>query len=191
MEALREAGVAVSTCAYSRVDETGAQLPIPGSRGFAFISQMIRRDVLDMVGYFDSARTSADDEMLNRILITFGSGAHSIVPQRLYTATVREGSLSHNKHNPRYSPVTKGLSPPRRAYADGFRAWHARVLESGAVPYMPFPVTSRPFPLDPKLEVRAGAFTRNFISVVAWGSGAKSEPRLLDLARQCERDTKR
>lgn len=189
LEALRSPGVAVSTCAYSRVDETGAQLPVPGSRGFAFISQMIRRDVLELVGYFDSARTSADDEMLSRILISFGMGSHAIVSERLYTAVVREGSLSHNKDNPRYSPVTKGLSPPRRAYAEGFRAWHARVLESGAVPYIPFPVTNRPFPLDPKLEVRAGAYTRNFISVVAWGAGSSSQSRLEQLAVQCERDT--
>lgn len=189
LEALRSPGVAVSTCAYSRVDETGAQLPVPGSRGFAFISQMIRRDVLELVGYFDSARTSADDEMLSRILISFGMGSHAIVSERLYTAVVREGSLSHNKDNPRYSPVTKGLSPPRRAYAEGFRAWHARVLESGAVPYIPFPVTNRPFPLDPKLEVRAGAYMRNFISVVAWGAGSSSQSRLEQLAAQSERDT--
>lgn len=189
LAALRAPGVAVSTCAYSRVDAAGAQLSVPGSRGFAFISQMIRRDVLEMVGFFDSARTSADDELLNRILISFGAAAHSIVSERLYTAVVREGSLSHNKDNPRYSPVTKGLSPPRRAYAEGFRAWHARVLASGALPYIPFPVTTRPFPLDPKLEVRQGHFARNFISVVAWGSGPDAESRLSGLARQCARDT--
>lgn len=189
LEALRAPGVAVSTCAYSRVDEAGAQLPVPGSRGFAFISQMIRRDVLEMVGFFDSARTSADDELLNRILVSFGAGSHSIVSERLYTAVVRDGSLSHNKDNPRYSPVTKGLSPPRRAYAEGFRAWHARVLASGALPYIPFPVTTRPFPLDPKLEVREGHFARNFISVVAWGSGPDADSRLSGLARQCARDT--
>ncbi|MFZ7096828.1 glycosyltransferase family 2 protein [Luteimonas dalianensis] len=187
LEALRSPGAAVSTCAYSRVDELGGELPIPGSRGFAFISQMIRRDVLEVIGFFDSVRTSADDEMLNRILIAFGVDSHVIVSKRLYTAVVREGSLSHNKDNPRYSPVTKGLSPPRRAYAEGFRAWHARVLEAGAIPYIPFPVTNRPFPVDPRLAVREGDYDSNFISVVAFGSEAGAAPALSELGRQCER----
>lgn len=189
VDALRSPGVAVSTCAYSRVDELGVELPIPGSRGFAFISQMIRRDVLKIIGFFDSVRTSADDEMLNRILIAFGLDSHVIVSERLYTAVVREGSLSHNKDNPRYSPVTRGLSPPRRAYAEGFRAWHARVLAEGAIPYIPFPVTNRPFPVDPKLAVKVGLYDSNFISVVAFGSPARSEAALLALARQCEHAT--
>lgn len=189
LEALRTPGAAVSTCAYSRVDVHGADLPVPGSRGFAFITQMIRRDVLNLIGLFDSVRTSADDEMLNRILIAFGADSHVIVSRRLYTALIRDGSLSHNKDNPRYSPVTRGLSPARKAYADGFRAWHAEVLSAGSLPYMPFPLVVRPFEVDPKLRVREGEGERNFVSVIAYGSASGQQQALDELGQQCQRAT--
>lgn len=187
LEALRAPGAMVSTCSYSRVDENGESLPIPGSRGFAFITQMIRRDALDVIGFFDTVRTSADDEMMHRIRLVFGAAAHVNVAQRLYTALVRDGSLSHNKHNPRYSPITRGLSPARQAYASGFRGWHERLVAHGAVPYLPFPVIRRPFPVDPKLEIAKGRYASEALTVVAFSSESAPEAVLAQLERQCAR----
>lgn len=175
LNALRKPGVVVSTCSYSREDCDGNSLPIPGSRGFAFITQMMRREVFDIVGFFDSVRTSADDEMLQRIRLVFGTESHENVGVRLYTALVREGSLSHNKDNPRYSPATKGLSPPRQAYAAGFRRWHRAVVANGGLPYMPFPVVNRPFEVDRRLEIQAGRYSSDAITVLAYGAAASPE----------------
>ena len=186
LEALRKPGVVVSTCSYSREDEHGNPLPIPGSRGFAFITQMMRREVFGIVGFFDSVRTSADDEMLQRIRLVFGTESHENVGVRLYTALVREGSLSHNEENPRYSPVTRGLSPPRQAYAAGFRRWHRSVIASGGLPYMPFPVINRPFAVDPKLEIRSGRFSSDALTIVASGAAA-SRDAIERLRRHCVR----
>lgn len=186
LNALRKPGVVVSTCAYSREDCDGNPLPIPGSRGFAFITQMMRREVFDIVGFFDSVRTSADDEMLQRIRLVFGTDSHNNVAVRLYTALVRDGSLSHNKENPRYSPATRGLSPPRQAYATGFRRWHRAVVATGGVPYMPFPVVNRPFEVDRRLEIQAGRYSSDAITVLVYGS-AISREAIADLERRCRR----
>src|SRR5690606_20252825 len=67
--------------------------------------------------------------------------------------------------------VTRGLSPARQAYAAGFRGWHRAVAAGGGLPYIPFPVVNRPFPVDPKLEVHAGRHTNDDLTVVAYGTG--------------------
>lgn len=177
LEMLRGTGAVVSTCQYRRLDEKGRNLPVPNSRGFAFITQMMRRELFETIGFFDSVRTSADDEMFHRIKLVFGPKAHVNVRERLYNAYVRDGSLSHNEDNPKYSQETGGLSPARKLYAQGFHAWHLHTLRSGAVPYMPFPVINRPFPVDPRMMVDRNAESNEGVTVVVHGaSKVENEP---------------
>lgn len=154
LTALRSPGVVVTTSLYRHVFEDGTT--VERKRG-AFITQMVRREVFDAIGYFDCVRTSADDEFLLRIKIVFGAAAHVNVNRFLYDARVREGSLSRDPQNPKKSSQTGGLSPARRHYIEACRKWHARCVSVGRRPYSPFPLVRRPFEVDPLLRMNKGA----------------------------------
>lgn len=180
LDVLRAPGSVVSTCNYHKLGPDGLVMPQASARRFAFITQMMRRELFDIVGYFDSVRTSADDEMLNRIRHAFGSSAHVNVEEFLYTALVRSGSLSNNDSNPKYSRATGGLSPARAAYLREFTAWHARLSNAGRLPYMPFPLVRRPFPIDEKLSVDLMAETDANAICLLTLAGENSQPGLLE-----------
>lgn len=133
-----------------------------------------RAAVLDRIGFFDSVRTSADEEFRDRMLLAFGHSASRHINETLYHARVRTGSLTTTGRGsmhldvPFGSSVTTFLSPTRLQYFESFRTWHRRLAEAtvaadddirgtgvadaagirgtGATPYMPFPLTRRRFP---------------------------------------------
>ncbi|RNF84357.1 FkbM family methyltransferase [Montanilutibacter psychrotolerans] len=155
---LSESGCAVSTCLHERRDPAGNLIAVNGrTKRLAYISQMMRRDVFDTVGYFDSVRTSADDEMLRRIKRVFGEDAHKCVHEVLYKALVRDESLTQDPANRGLSTVPGGLAAPRKAYSDAVDAWHADLAKRGRYPFVPFPVVRRPFAVHSKLGVVRGA----------------------------------
>ncbi|WP_298832064.1 FkbM family methyltransferase [uncultured Piscinibacter sp.] len=169
-EALNRPGIAVSTCNHIRVDTEGKTIEINGvTERIAYISQMIKRSVIREVGYFDSIRTSADDEMLRRIKATYGPESHSNVKRVLYTALLREGSLTRDPENainfiePRRENQSF-LSPQRRHYAAMVTRWHEFLSQKSLRPYMPFPVVRRPFPVYGKLVVAPGRYDHNAVS---------------------------
>lgn len=169
-EFLNRPGIAVSTCNHIRVDTDGKTIEINGvTERIAYISQMIKRSVIREVGYFDTIRTSADDEMLRRIKVTYGAESHSNVKRVLYTALLREGSLTRDPENainfiePRRENQSF-LSPQRRHYAAMVTRWHEFLAQKNLRPYMPFPVVRRPFPVYGKLVVAPGRFDHNTVS---------------------------
>ncbi|WP_428415521.1 FkbM family methyltransferase [Methylibium sp.] len=169
-ESLNRPGIAVSTCNHIRVDTEGKTIEINGvTERIAYISQMIKRSVIREVGYFDSIRTSADDEMLRRIKATYGAESHANVKRVLYTALLREGSLTRDPENainfiePRRENQSF-LSPQRRHYAAMVTRWHEFLAQKNLRPYMPFPVVRRPFPVFGKLVVAPGRYDHNAIS---------------------------
>jgi FkbM family methyltransferase len=169
-ESLNRPGIAVSTCNHIRVDTDGKTIEINGvTERIAYISQMIKRSVIREVGYFDTIRTSADDEMLRRIKATYGAESHSNVKRVLYTALLREGSLTRDPENainfiePRRENQSF-LSPQRRHYAAMVTRWHEFLSQKNLRPYMPFPVVRRPFPVYGKLVVSPGRYDHNAIS---------------------------
>ncbi|WP_313644883.1 glycosyltransferase family A protein [Stenotrophomonas sp.] len=150
---LRRPGVVVSTVGYSRHFVGGR---VEGKRRHAYISQMFRKELCDLVGFFDSVRTSADEEFLRRVVSVFGDSSHYFNPEVLYFARVRDDSLSHHPSNPKFSEETGGLSPARRAYIDSVAAWHAALANAGRAPFLDFPLVRRPFEVDEKLQVVRG-----------------------------------
>ena len=169
-ESLNRPGIAVSTCNHIRIDTDGKTIEINGvTERIAYISQMIKRSVIREVGYFDTIRTSADDEILRRIKATYGAESHSNVKRVLYTALLREGSLTRDPENainfvePRRENQSF-LSPQRRHYAAMVTRWHEFLSQKNLRPYMPFPVVRRPFPVYGKLVVAAGRYDHNAIS---------------------------
>jgi len=154
MESHPEA-TAVSTD-YVRIDSDGTVLANRGAQQRrAFISLMFRRPtVLSKIGYFDSVRTSADEEHFERLQKVFGRRGLVDLNMVLYRALVRGGSLTGSSGSrvrldatPEEESDLSFLSDERRQYVVAFRAWHARNAE----PYMPFPLAERPFPAPSQL----------------------------------------
>lgn len=164
---LREPGCAVSTCLHERRTLDGELVTVAGrTKRLAYISQMMRRQVFDAIGYFDCVRTSADDGMLRRIKVFVGATAHRNVDQVLYHAVVRENSLTQDPQNKGISAQAGDLSVPRKAYSEAVDAWHDSLARRGRYPYLPFPLVRRPFPIHERLRVDAGGiYESEFISV--------------------------
>lgn len=166
LEQLRVPGTAVSTCLHERRDSAGNLIAVNGrTKRLAYISQMMRREVFEVIGYFDCVRTSADDEMLRRIKRVFGDSAHQCVQEVLYKALVHGESLTQDPSNRGVSATPGGLSGPRKAYSDAVDAWHADLARRGAYPLVPFPVVRRPFAVHSRLSVVRGDDRKDMISV--------------------------
>lgn len=144
------------TCNYVRVTPSEQIIPMGGLKERqALISLMFKRPVLGDIGWFDSVRTSADDEFFERIRFVYGRHAHHNISKVLYRALHRAGSLSAGKEAPMSLDAGNAadtLSPPRRAYVQSYRCWYADLERRQRRPYMPFNiVTSRAFPAPPEL----------------------------------------
>lgn len=169
--ALNRPGYAVSTCNHVRIDETGKVIAINGvTERVAYISQMVKREVFEEIGYFDSVRTSADDEFLRRLKLTYGTESHTNVKTVLYTALLRDGSLTRDPENAinfvqSRNPDSSFLSPQRRHYSAMVNRWHEHLTQKGLRPYMPFPVVRRPFPVFGKLRIAEETYDGNLVSV--------------------------
>jgi FkbM family methyltransferase len=152
---LRATGAVMATCNYVRVDSTGAVLSNRGQveRKAIMAAMLNRQEVLRRVGYFDSVRTSADDEFIRRVGIAFGQERICHVDRALYFATVREGSLTNNHRSGSLLNMGDGsprdqsfLSAPRREYVRQYARWHDRIRAGRSRAVVPYPQRQRPFP---------------------------------------------
>ena len=157
-----------TTCNYVRRTPAGQVVPMGGlTERQALVSLMFRRAILTDIGWFDSVRTSADDEFFERIRYVYGRQAHGNVAMPLYRALHREHSLSTGPIAPVTLSAADGenmLSEPRRAYISAYRQWYARLEAIGRRPYIPFNIVApRPFPvpLGLALESAPGLATRD------------------------------
>ncbi|GHD71451.1 hypothetical protein GCM10007164_17700 [Luteimonas padinae] len=159
LELLRRPGIVASTCNYVRHTDTGDIILNRGLRERrALISLMIKREVIDDIGWFDSVRTSADDEFFERIRHVYGNDAVANVDQALYFALSREGSLSTSPGTAvdlSTTPLDGGPSPlsaARQAYVQSYLAWYRHLGAAGMRPYIPRTLAhGRPFPAAPCL----------------------------------------
>ena len=167
---LNKKGRAMVTCNWVRKDVAGNLVVINGViERVAFISKMIKRRVIDEIGYFDTIRTSADDEFIKRVKLVYGTQAHFNIPKVLYTGAHRENSLTTDPENLVNLSASRDsnvpiLSPQRAHYGGSYVGWHKELVSKGMVPYMPFPVVNRPFPVYGKLRVKENRYDGNAIS---------------------------
>ena len=166
---LNKKGRVMVTCNMIRKDVAGTLIAINGAiERIAPISKMIKRRVIEEIGYFDTIRTSADDEFMQRLKLVYGKQAHFNVPKVLYTALVREQSLTcdpENAINLSASRDSKAfLSQQRAHYYESYVGWHKELVSKGMLPYMPFPVVNRPFPVHGKLLVKGDRYEGNAVS---------------------------
>lgn len=111
-----------------------------------YSSLMIRRGVLDGLGYWDVVNRAADGEMRDRIV-----AAHGVVP------VVGQAPLSWMRAWPEsisHSEISRGyIDPRRRWYGMAYRSWHERAREQGSVAWLPPDDSgSRPFPVPVDLQ---------------------------------------
>jgi glycosyltransferase involved in cell wall biosynthesis len=168
---LNNKGVSMVTVNMNRVDSEGNIILINGNKErVAPISKMVRKDIFSKIGFFDTVRTSADDEFMQRVKLAFGKKSVVNIQKPLYIALLRDGSLTLEKGNEidLKKPREKGkpfLPKDRQYYLDNYQDWHRLVSGKGSVPFMPFPVVNRPFNISGKLIVADGRYDGNEISV--------------------------
>ena len=158
-------------CKYERRDLKGNIVTSNGIRArVALISLMFRKETLKQIGYFDTVRTSADDEFRERIRTVYGQDSIKTIPEILYHAILRDESLTNEKGNainltPNRENGESFLPPSRANYLKDFQSWHEYCSVNNNVPYIPFPVRCRPFSATGKLVVANGIYDNNSVSV--------------------------
>lgn len=101
---------------------------------------MIRRQVVDRIGYFDSVRYASDTEYMDRIYAAFGRDKVKTIPKILYQALYRPNSLTT-------SAGTRLGSSARAGYKTSFKRWHRTAKKL----YIAFPPKRRPFPAEAEM----------------------------------------
>lgn len=153
---LMEHDLIATTCNYTRRTALNEPVLMGGLlERQALVSLMFKRPVLADIGWFDSVRTSADDEFFERIRYVYGREAHRNVPVALYHALHREQSLSTGdgaRVNLAASDDSAMLSGPRAAYVSAYREWYKKLAARGRRPYIPFNFSGqRPFLAPPEV----------------------------------------
>lgn len=176
--AVQKGGVG-STCNYIRRDEAGNTVLNRGlEQRIALISLMVKRQVFFEVGYFDSIRTSADDEFMERLKLVYGRRALSNVGEPLYIARYRENSLSTeqgNGNNLAAADAAGFLSSARHHFVQSYKLWYEQLREQNCTPYVPFPSTNRPFQVYGKLRIDGERFSTDPVAVFMASFPAREE----------------
>lgn len=115
----------------------------------AYPSFMFNRNILlERVGFFDSVKVSADDEMFSRIRRVAGREGIVILPLAYYFATQHPGSATNGKSETRLDlsqrDIAAFLGEARLKYVENYQAWHNQAKDPIAL-YMPFPLLKRKF----------------------------------------------
>jgi FkbM family methyltransferase len=154
-EMLKQPDTVMCTCNYVRIGPTGQMVPNRGvHERKAIMAALFDKDqILRRVGYFDSIRTSADDEFTRRVELVYGKSRVSHVNAPLYKAKLRDGSLTNSAttrcdigKQVTSSSDLSFLSASRREYVTQFLDWHHRLKIGTDDPKMPFPMHRRKFP---------------------------------------------
>lgn len=96
-------------------------------------SLMIKKPIVQELGYFDTVRAFAETEFHDRVRLVYGPGSIRIAPEPLFTG---DGQETANRDS---------LSDRALHYIASYREWHHDVSAAGSHPYVPFPVTNRAF----------------------------------------------
>jgi len=125
-------------------------------------SLMVRRRVIELVGYFDQVRKGADTEYIRRIEAASGSAVYAVMPQAPLAIVRRSsGSLSRGEFKPGWR------HPARASYRAAYSAWHEEIRKRKEPPYVAnggprkFPVPRRFAPVQ-----REGVDTFDVVFVV-------------------------
>ncbi len=107
------------------------------------ITLFYRRSVFETLGFFDSTRTSADSEYINRIIAVYGSGSIKKIDKPYYIASYHDRSLT--SFGPLSLDPILGVNGLRKQYSQSYRGWHKLIGKGLHSPFVPYPLKSRIF----------------------------------------------
>jgi len=116
-----------------------------------------RHPITSTLGFFDSVRTSADDEYYQRIRLLYNEKIGNVLIP-LYHAIVIEGSLTMDPENlakldTMVLSATSHLSNVRKSYVENYNAWHSSIRK-GENPFIRFPLVERKFAVPDKISIK-------------------------------------
>ena len=129
-------------CQYVRVNHQGKILTEPKA---AFQASMVKREVYDEIGYYDTVRVAGDDEFDCRAKIYYGREKVLILPKLYYYNLLRSNSLT--------STISIG-GEERTSYVHNFKEWHSKNELNKEGLFIPFPHVNRFFQVHENIEVK-------------------------------------
>lgn len=139
----------------------------------AYMSMLFHINVTRDIGYFDTVMMSADDEFYVRARRFYNIPNYRIA-RPYYIASVREGSITNNKHSTRLdlstTNITLFLGDVRSRYVAYYESWHR---SAGRNLFIPFPLLQRKFPA-PKEHLVDPDIDRNVTVSIASTAGRTS-----------------
>lgn len=128
---------------YFRIDESSdVEFRGIGALRMACISLLIRREVIDTIGFFDSLRVGADTEFIERIEAYYG-GERRLrlrIPSMfmmLHSSSLTGGGPFHISW--------RSVTGHRLQHHRSFRAWHKKIKARTESPFVPRKIRTRPF----------------------------------------------
>ncbi|WP_257274349.1 glycosyltransferase, partial [Endozoicomonas sp. SESOKO4] len=97
------------------------------------ITLFYKRKAFETLGYFDSVRTSADSEYINRLITVFGNEKLYKIDIPYYIASYHERSLT--SYGPLSLDPILGVKGARREYSKEYKKWH-KLISNGLSPYI-------------------------------------------------------
>lgn len=107
------------------------------------ITLLMRREVLERLGYFDPARLGSDSEYYSRLRSAFGDDAVVHDPAPTLFALKSAGTLTGGGED---RLDWRGARGPWLKHRLAYQTWHRRMRAQGALPYLPHPLEERPYP---------------------------------------------
>jgi len=115
------------------------------------VSLVLRREIFQKLGYFDTVRFGGDSEFRERLQNAFGRSSLADVPEELYFARVVGTSLTLDPQDGTFvqteSALDAQVATSRQKYVQNYSEWHAKVGNGLTSPAVSFPLHDRPFEL--------------------------------------------
>jgi glycosyltransferase involved in cell wall biosynthesis len=129
---------------WIRIDEEGyfRSLRIYPFLRMNLSSLMVKREIFDKIGCFDSVRTGADSEFLHRLKRVYGKSSVVKVKKPLSIGMYRNNSLMTS--NETGWICTRGKQD-RLAYWEAWNRWHMTCMANGNMPYIECNSSERTF----------------------------------------------
>lgn len=128
---------------YFRIDEfSDIEFRGIGALRMACISLLIRREVVEEIGFFDSLRVGADTEYIERIEAKYGQD------RRLRLRIPSMFMMLHSKSLTGGGPFHiswRSVTGHRLQHHSSFRAWHKKIRSGNTEGYLPRRIFTRPF----------------------------------------------
>lgn len=135
---------------YFRIDESSnIEFRGIGAIRMACISLLIRRKVIDDIGFFDSLRVGADSEYLQRIEAYYGNGSKVRMNTPSFFVMLHNSSLSGGG---RFHISWRSVTGSRFQHHRAFSSWHKKIRAGLEPGYLPRELHWRPFEVSEEMK---------------------------------------